>query len=114
MDHEDEPFSLKYSSPKGPQLVPQDSTVRLISGLGMVGRVLVTVMWGEGASIEARTGFIIKAEFRKNAQEIEVKEIEGTVEDRPNLGWGRLGEGRSQGDGKSSGRMKFLKGLRKI
>lgn len=113
MDHEGEPFSLKYSSSKGPQLVPKESSARLISDLGMVGRVLVTVIWDEGASIEARNGFIVKARFREAAQEIEVKEIVGTVEDKPNLGWGRLGEGKSQGVGKSNGPMKFLKGLRK-
>ena len=113
MEHGSEPFSLSFPGPKGTQLVPKDRTVKLISDLGMVGRVLVTVIWDEGASMNARAGPIVKAKFRENAQNIEVKEVEGTVEDKPNLGWGRLGEGKSQGDGKSKGAMKLLNKLRK-
>ncbi|KAL8784581.1 MAG: hypothetical protein Q9195_008982 [Heterodermia aff. obscurata] len=113
MEHGSEPFSLRFTTPKGAQLVPKDSTVKLISDLGMVGRVLVTVIWDEGANMNARAGPILKAKFRENAQNLEVKEVEGTVEDRPNLGWGRLGEGRSQGDGKSNSAKKLLSKLRK-
>ena len=80
----------------------------------MVGRVLITFVWEEKASIDARSGNIVKARFRAAAQDIEVTEVEGgTVEDKPNLGWGRLGEGKSQGDGKSTGAMKLLNKLRK-
>ena len=114
MEHESEPFVLKFSSTKGPKVVPKDSTVKLISDLGMIGRVLVTLVWDEGVSMHARSGNIVKARFRAAAQDIEVKEVEGgTVEDKPNLGWGRLGEGRSQGDGKPTGAMKLLNKLRK-
>ena len=114
MEDESEPFTLKYTSTKGPQLVPKNSTGRLISDLGMVGRVLVTVIWDEGASMAARSGNVVKARFREAAQEIEVKEVEGaTVEDNPNLGWGRLGEAKSAGNGKSTGAMKLLNKLRK-
>ena len=113
MEHGSEPFSLKFTSAKGPRLVPKDNTVRLISDLGMVGRVLVTVIWDEGASMNARADPILKAKFHEDAQNIVVKEIEGTVEDKPNLGWGRLGEGKSQGDGKSNSAKKLLDKLRK-
>lgn len=113
MEHGSEPFSLRFTSSKGAQLVPKDSTVKLISDLGMVGRVLVTVIWDEGASMDARAGPIVKAKFRENAQTIEVKEVEGIVEDKPNLGWGRLGEGKSQGEGKTNSAKKLLEKLRK-
>ncbi len=54
---EDEPFSLNFSSPKGPKAVPKKgNNPKLISGLGMVGAVLVNVVWEEGASSEARGG----------------------------------------------------------
>lgn len=113
MEHENDPFSLKFTSAEGTQIVPKDSTVRLISDLGMVGRVLVTLVWDEGASMEARGGANLKTRFREAAQEIEVREVEDTVEDTANIGWGRLGEGKSRGDGKSINAMKLLNKLAK-
>ena len=114
MENESEPFFLKFMSAKGQTVVPKGSTAKLISDLGMTGRLMVNFLWENGATPEARSGNIIKAKFRDVAQEIEVKEVEsGTVEDKPNLGWGRLGEGKSQGDAKSTGAMKLLNKLRK-
>ena len=115
MENESEPFSLKFISTKGlPKVVPKESTAKLISDLGMTGRLVVSFMWEDKASPSARSGDIVKAKFREVAQQIEVKEVEsGTVEDKPNLGWGRLGEGKSQGDGKSTGAMRLLNKLRK-
>ena len=115
MENSSEPFFLKFTTAKGtPKVVPKGSTAKLISDLGMTGRLMVYFVWEDGATPDARSSNIIKAKYRQVAQEIEVKEVEsGTVEDKPNLGWGRLGEGKSQGDGKSTGAMKLLNKLRK-
>lgn len=115
MENESEPFFLKFMSAKGlPKVVPKGSTAKLISDLGMTGRLVVNFVWEDGATPDARSGNVVKEKFRDAAQEIEVKEVEsGTVEDKPNLGWGRLGEGKSQGDAKSTGAMKLLNKLRK-
>ncbi len=85
MVKENEPFSLKFSAAGGPKTVPaeKDSAVKLISGLGIVGRVLVSVVWEDGAGPETRGGAVLKSEFQDQAREIEVKEIEGFgVEER--------------------------------
>ncbi|KAL9125150.1 MAG: hypothetical protein Q9217_005598 [Psora testacea] len=80
MIRENEPFSLRFSSVTGPKSVPSgpQGNVKLISELGMVGRVLVNVVWEEGASAEARGSNVLKEQYRQKMQEIAVKEIEGT------------------------------------
>ena len=86
MARENEPFSLQFSSASGPRSMPSGAhgEIKLISGLGMVGRVLVNVVWEEGVSAEARGSSVLKEQYRQQAREIEVKEIEGTtVEDKP-------------------------------
>jgi len=45
---------------------------RLIAGLGWQGRVLVTVVWGEGVSKEIRDAPSLKQEYRAKAEEIKV------------------------------------------
>jgi len=45
---------------------------RLIAGLGWQGRVLVTVVWGEGVSQEVRDAPSLKKEYRAKAEEIKV------------------------------------------
>jgi len=45
---------------------------KLISGLGWQGRVLVTVVWGEGVSQEVRDAPSLKNEYRAKAEEIKV------------------------------------------
>lgn len=77
LQNENEPFSLNFSTAKGPQKVPREGNVKLITGLGMVGNMLVNVLWGEGVSSEARAGSILKEQYREKASEIEVKEPEG-------------------------------------
>ncbi|KAK4693294.1 tether containing UBX domain for GLUT4, partial [Lecanoromycetidae sp. Uapishka_2] len=72
---ENEPFSLNFSSAKGPKVVPKGGdNPKLISGLGMMGAVLVNVVWEEGASSEARGGKVLKEEYQEKATPIEVKE----------------------------------------
>ena len=85
MEIENEPFSLNFSSAQGPRQVPKEGNVRLIGDLDMAGRVLVNVAWENGASGRAREGSVLKAEFRKQAKQIEVKEVEGVeVEEQVN------------------------------
>lgn len=77
LDRETEPFLLKFSAPGGQKDVPKHSKDRLIGKLGMTGRVLVTFVWEEGASGEARSSRILKAMFAEQAKEIEIKDAEG-------------------------------------
>ena len=77
LEKETEPFLLKYSAPGGSKDVPKNSKDRLIEKLGMMGRVLVTVVWEEGASNEARSSRVLKAAYAEQAKEIEIKEVEG-------------------------------------
>ena len=85
LENEREPFSLNFSTVKGPQMVPREGTVRLITDLGMVGNVLVNVIWEEGASIEARRGSTLKGKYREKASPIEVKEPESVDVDRKEI-----------------------------
>ena len=86
MEKEDEPFSLKFSSARGPRSVPKAGDVKLIGDLGMVGRVLVNVVWEAGASSEVRgAGSVLKPQFQDQAKQIEVKEIESAeIEEKEN------------------------------
>lgn len=77
MEKENEPFIINFSSAQGPRSVPKEGNVRLMGDLGMVGRVLVNVMWEAGISSEVRGGSVLKPEFQNKAKQIEVKEIEG-------------------------------------
>ena len=97
--HEEAPFLLKYSTAKGPQEVPVDSTQRLIAELGMVGPLLLNFIWAEGADAEARRSSpVLKPEYEKIAKEIEIPEIQGqdVAEESP-------APGRSSGNAKPSG-----------
>ena len=78
MTRENEPFTLRFSAANGPQTIPfgPQGNVKLISGLGMVGRVLVNVAWEEGVSSEARVAPVLKQQYREKAREIEVQHIE--------------------------------------
>ena len=109
MHNENEPFSLNFSSAKGPQNIPKNN-VRLIQGLGMVGAVLVNVVWEEGASREARGGKVLKAEYQQKATEIQVKEPEGLEVDETaeSSGKGKDTAGKG-GKEKKGGVPKWLK-----
>ena len=77
LQNEDEPFSLNFSTTKGPKKIPKESEIRLITGLGMVGNVLVNVLWDGVVSGKATMGQILKERYREKASEIKVKELEG-------------------------------------
>lgn len=111
LENEDEPFLLNFASMKGPKVVPKEEAVKLISGLGMTGRVLVNFIWDERATVEARAGKVLKAEFREKAREIEIKNVEAIeVEDQRDKNSQVLGkDGGDEGKGKSKGIPKWLK-----
>ena len=81
MVRENEPFSLRFTAANGPKSIPTgpQGDVKLVSGLGMLGRVLVNVVWEEGASLQARSAPVLKDKYRENAQEIAVKQVEATT-----------------------------------
>ena len=109
LENEEEPFSLNFSTAKGPQTVPKRGNVRLITGLGMAGNVLVNVIWEEGASSGARAGRILKEKYREEAAEIEVKETEGVeVEEKENTTAKGRGAEKREGE-KKGGVPKWLK-----
>ena len=112
--HETEPFLLNFSSAKGPKAVPKDSAVKLISDLGMSGRVLVNFIWDAGASTPARSGKTVKPEVAARAKEIEVREPEGVeVDERPARG-GNVLEREERGNGKGKGKGQVPKWMNKL
>jgi len=48
--------------------------------LGMTGRVLVTMIWGQGVDAVARTQPALREELREQAKKLEVKEPEAKEE----------------------------------
>lgn len=110
MEKESEPFSLNFSSGQGPRSVPKEGNVRLIGDLGMVGRVLVNVLWEAGASSEVRGGSVLKPEFQNKAKEIQVKEVEGT-ETEEDLAETVEGKGKQKDDSRErkAGMPRWLK-----
>ena len=110
MHNENEPISLNFSSAKGPQSIPKDKNVKLIQGLGMVGAVLVNVVWEEGVSAEARRGKVLKAEYQDKAVALQVKEPEGVDVEEPaeSSGKGKDTAGKG-GKEKKGGVPKWLK-----
>ncbi|MCJ1294741.1 hypothetical protein MMC34_006299 [Xylographa carneopallida] len=70
MLNENEPFTLISSSAKGPLPLPKNGSQRLISQLGMTGRVLVTLNWDEGASSQTRLAASTKPEIAAQAKEL--------------------------------------------
>ncbi|KAI9776353.1 MAG: hypothetical protein M1839_000433 [Geoglossum umbratile] len=106
----DEPFSLSYTSPKGPKTVPRDDKVRLIKDLGFEGRMLVNVAWDEGTSTQARSAGALKELFARTAREIKVQEIQAlqAAEEQEK----REGKGKERatgGDKREGFRPKWLK-----
>ena len=112
MRNPNEPILLTFPVAKGRQAVPIDSDVKLISSLGLVGRVLVEVAWGDAASVEARHGPILKDEYQTKAQEIPVKMI-GGVDVEQNTEAAKV-EGKEKGkEAKKGGMPKWFKGIGK-
>jgi len=117
----DEDFSLKTVGQKGVPILLREHGSRLIGDLAWRGKVLVTVVWGDNVSGEARKAASLKEEYREQARELRV-EVEMTVgeallnekDDEVNRGTlDEKAQGASGGVEKEAKMMKFLKGLSK-
>jgi tether containing UBX domain for GLUT4 len=109
------PFLLNYQGDRGVRVLEQTAKVRLISGLGLVGRVMVNFVWAEGAGAAVRKAQLLKTGVREKAREVEVP-VRGGIEG--DVGEGNGGEGKkdgkkpdggASGEGKSRGMPKWLK-----
>ncbi|KAI9800561.1 MAG: hypothetical protein M1833_003219 [Piccolia ochrophora] len=112
----DQPFWLSYASPKGPIVIPRDDggneAKKLISGLGFLGRMLITFVWDESASAEARLGPVLKEEFARVAKELRVEEAKRMKESEPNeptTSQSNVKGNARGGDGGKKGMPKWLK-----
>ena len=81
LHNEKAPFLLNFSSPKGPKTVPSDGAERLISDLGMTGRILVNFIWDQDAGLDARTTPVLKDQYRMQAKEIVISDV--VADDKP-------------------------------
>ncbi|KAL8856991.1 MAG: hypothetical protein Q9178_006396 [Gyalolechia marmorata] len=114
MARDKEPFLLSFRSAEGPRTIPQDGTEKLISDLGLSGSTLVNFLWGEGASLEARAGTVIKNDMLAQAKEIEVPNIAETSDPEPILKDQTTEKRKENGKSASKGGMpKWFKGLGK-
>lgn len=112
MRNPDEPIALTFAGARGRQIVPLNSQAKLIRDLGLKGRVLVEVSWGEDASIEARQEPTLKDQYRFKAQELPVKVIEGVdiQQDHDPVTIKQKGKER---EAKKGGMPKWFKGIGK-
>lgn len=115
LDRPGEPFLLRYTGSKGFVTLDAQSETKLIKDLGMSGRVLITMIWGDAASADARRSPVLKAQFRNQAQELKVKEAELEKDEAKKPGveekTEKKKEGKNKGDVET--RMKRLLGLGK-
>ncbi|KAJ9626348.1 hypothetical protein H2203_003980 [Taxawa tesnikishii (nom. ined.)] len=106
---------LRYTGSKGFVTLDAQSETKLIKDLGMSGRVLITMIWGDAASADARRSPVLKAQFRNQAQELKVKEAELEKDEAKKPGveekTEKKKEGKNKGDVET--RMKRLLGLGK-
>lgn len=68
-----EPFTLRYAGTKAHEEIPDSAAKRLVRDLGFKGRVLVTLIWGPEASVQALRGPSLKEEYRRQATELKVE-----------------------------------------
>ncbi|KXL51383.1 hypothetical protein M433DRAFT_148852 [Acidomyces richmondensis BFW] len=73
LEADTEPFELRYFGEKGPQTLPRSSIQRLVRDFGFRGKVLVTIAWTPDASLKARRGPSLKAEYLANATDLKVE-----------------------------------------
>jgi tether containing UBX domain for GLUT4 len=82
LEFTDQPFLLKYIGSKGLPVTMKPGKERLIQDLGFSGREVVTFIWDENASADARLSRrTLKKEWQDQAQVLEVKEP--VVEEKP-------------------------------
>lgn len=107
IEHADQPFLLRYIGPKGTPVVLKEGAERLVQDLRFSGREVVTFLWDERASPEARLARrILRREWLDRAQVLRVEEpvggsaAEEVVEKGP--GKGKVGGGGTWGADKES------------
>ena len=107
MAHGDQPFSLQLAGPKG-QTALAKSKKKLIADVGLMGRVMVNVIWRAEASAEARGAPSMKVEVAQKQQQHQFKEV---AEPRDNeiVGSTSRDKGPSDGKEKKDGVPKWLK-----
>ncbi|KAK5004031.1 hypothetical protein LTR28_009435, partial [Elasticomyces elasticus] len=72
LDSAGEPFALKYTGPKGQPVPVPRGQQSLVRELGFAGKVLVLMVWADGASAEAKRAPALREEFRVRAQELQI------------------------------------------
>ncbi|KAL8971738.1 MAG: hypothetical protein Q9183_000912 [Haloplaca sp. 2 TL-2023] len=111
---ENESFSLSFLSAKGPCTIPQRSSQRLITDLGILGNTLVNLSWEDPTKPLTQIKPVIKDSVLEGSEEVEVPELpevntpEETVKESS--------PGKQRDNGKSGGKggmPKWLKGLAK-
>lgn len=114
LQHPDQPFSLSYSSGKGPRVIPrQPAEARLIRDVGLSGRLLINFIWDQSAGSQARSESALKSEFAAAAREIKVEEVEPvTSVGEEAEGGGTHQHGKEKASAKGQGRKGMPKWLK--
>ncbi|KAF2481046.1 GLUT4 regulating protein TUG-domain-containing protein [Neohortaea acidophila] len=100
--HADQPFELRYTGTKTHEVLPDSSTKRLVRDFGFRGKVLVTLLWGAEASVEARLGASLKDEYRRQAKDLKVElQTQQAVGEEAHRS--AMGKGAAAGSGSGSG-----------
>lgn len=100
LEFTDQPFLLKYIGPKGLPVTLKPGKERLIQDLRFTGREVVTFIWDENASADARLSRrTLKKEWQDQAQVLEVKE---PVVEEPEPAAETKAEGKRKAGGSSN------------
>lgn len=112
MVRDQEPFKLVWMS-NGPQTVP-NSGKKLIQDLGFQGGILVSFVWGDGASDAARAGPVLKEKHANNAQDLVVPTLVSSEPENPSPVTSEVKKGDDgAAKGKGKGLSSFMKHLKK-
>lgn len=97
--HGGQPFVLRYSGSKGGQVPLKEGKERLVPDLGFQGRVMMYLVWSEGASLEAQKESSLKKEWREQAQEMNMQQpVEAPGEEPPTPAAGPVDKGKKKAD----------------
>jgi tether containing UBX domain for GLUT4 len=98
-------FELRYTGAKGHQTIPNSTTQRLVRDFGFRGKVLVTLIWKDDASSQARQGPSLKEEYRSRAKDLKVELAtqQAAGEESHKAAMSSKDSGADKGKGKSSG-----------
>ncbi|KAF2003385.1 hypothetical protein P154DRAFT_428683 [Amniculicola lignicola CBS 123094] len=101
LEYADQPFQLKYLGPKGGQVTLAPSSKSLMQDLRFSGREIVTFVWDENASNEARVARkALAKEWLDKAQALKVEEP--VVQEKETSKMGQLlGLGKAEGKRKA-------------